>query len=195
MRNYFYFCIALTLVLCLGYTQTLSTEFDDYLENPYRVFRLPPWSSMEEIKKKYNELVRKYHPDKNKYSGDKFIKIQKAYERLKEVRKIEKDEFEDIEDPFYSAVQETLQLTAVIALAFSMIYLFFWIGFKVYSFIWLFMLYMSITFIFVDKLIPHYFKDQTSQYTSSFLIGLILYYRPIVYGFLTCCKKERNGDV
>lgn len=38
----------------------------------------------EEIKKKYRELAKKYHPDINPEGHDRFLKIQEAYKYLKE---------------------------------------------------------------------------------------------------------------
>jgi hypothetical protein len=50
----------------------------------YKVFGLNPGASEEEIRKRYRELVKKFHPDVNKDANaeKKFIEIQKAYEEL-----------------------------------------------------------------------------------------------------------------
>ena len=67
-----------------SFTINFNFDFSNYkgvVYNPYRVFKLPPWSSMKTIKKKYNELVRKYHPDKS--HGDtrkEFETIQQSYD-------------------------------------------------------------------------------------------------------------------
>lgn len=53
--------------------------------NLYGMLDIPETSSREEIKKKYRELVTKYHPDKNPGCEDcpqKFLDIQNAYEVL-----------------------------------------------------------------------------------------------------------------
>ena len=62
----------------------------------YAVLKVDENSSNEEIKKKYRELVREYHPDKIeakglpeefiKFAGDKFNEIQEAYEHIRKVR-------------------------------------------------------------------------------------------------------------
>ncbi len=51
--------------------------FPDY----YKLFDLSPNSSKEEIKKRYRELVKKYHPDVNKKpdATSKMQEIQEAY--------------------------------------------------------------------------------------------------------------------
>jgi hypothetical protein len=50
----------------------------------YKVFGLDPGASEEEIRKRYRELVKKFHPDVNKdpRAEEKFIEIQAAYEQL-----------------------------------------------------------------------------------------------------------------
>ena len=50
----------------------------------YKLFGLSPGASEEEIRKRYRELVKKFHPDVNKDANaeKKFIEIQAAYEEL-----------------------------------------------------------------------------------------------------------------
>ena len=57
----------------------------------YKILEIDPNSSIEEIKKAYRVMVKKYHPDKLqtkdpyllKGAEEKFIKVQEAYEILK----------------------------------------------------------------------------------------------------------------
>lgn len=51
----------------------------------YKVLGLSDQSSLDEVKKKYKELSKKYHPDVNKEIGseEKFKKINEAYDRIK----------------------------------------------------------------------------------------------------------------
>ena len=63
--------------------------------NPYKVLELDSKASLDEVKKQYRELSKKYHPD-NPTTGDtvKFQELTKAYNMLKdggyvpEVRKV-----------------------------------------------------------------------------------------------------------
>ena len=44
----------------------------------------------KEIRTAYRNLARRYHPDKNKEEGYKFIDIKKAYETLVDLREQER---------------------------------------------------------------------------------------------------------
>lgn len=57
--------------------------------NPYHILSINKNASINDIKKAYKYLAKKYHPDKNKSYNDKFIKIQIAYEMLTETKKNE----------------------------------------------------------------------------------------------------------
>src|SRR4051794_13831400 len=86
------------------------SDIEDYLTNPYRILRIPPWSNRTEIKKVYKELVNKYHPDKSKIKNKeeaklKWLEIQKAYEKIKESQRDSEDE---AEDPYGDTIKETL---------------------------------------------------------------------------------------
>jgi hypothetical protein len=68
-----------------------------FLSDYYDVLGLPLCASLDEIRKKYNKLSRKYHPDKN--DGDqiknaKFTRIEEAYEALIEFLQWKCDEQE-----------------------------------------------------------------------------------------------------
>jgi DnaJ-related protein SCJ1 len=56
----------------------------------YKVMGLPRNASQTEIKRKYRELTRKYHPDKNngsKEASAKFSEVAEAYEVLSDTQK------------------------------------------------------------------------------------------------------------
>lgn len=70
----------------------------------YKLFGLNPGASEEEIRKRYRELVKKFHPDvnKNPRAEEKFIEIQAAYEELMQ----ETEGKLDIDDPAEPTFQE-----------------------------------------------------------------------------------------
>ena len=56
----------------------------------YKVLGIKRSASQEEIKKKYRELTRKYHPDKNQgdpNASQKFTEVAEAYEILSDEKK------------------------------------------------------------------------------------------------------------
>lgn len=56
----------------------------------YKVFEVPRSASQSDIKKKYRELTRKYHPDRNqgsKEASEKFSEVAEAYEVLSDAKK------------------------------------------------------------------------------------------------------------
>jgi hypothetical protein len=178
--------VGMTISILISLT-VCDFEFQEYLDNPYRQLRLPPWATMTEIKKRYNELVRKYHPDKNKdgskESKEKFMNIQKAYEKIKELRKVSKyEDEEDISDPFINQIQETGQYILAIFVIGAIFYNGVWIVYKIFEFSWKFVFSMMVALIFVEKFIPHYFKENSSQYLTSILLGIGLYYFRSIFG-------------
>ena len=48
--------------------------------NPYNVLGVSAMSDKQEIKKKYRELAKKYHPDSPTGDASRFDEIQKAWE-------------------------------------------------------------------------------------------------------------------
>ena len=62
------------------------------MKNYYEILECENFVSFEEIKKKFKELMLKYHPDKNKnnnhnYTNSKLEEIKTAYDCLKENKK------------------------------------------------------------------------------------------------------------
>lgn len=53
--------------------------------NPYKVLGINKKATQDEIKKAFNELIKKYHPDKQTEDSDssKFDEVKKAYDVLK----------------------------------------------------------------------------------------------------------------
>ena len=64
------------------------------LQNEYNILEIPSTATDDEVKKAYRKLAQKYHPDKVNHLGEeirkdaevKFVKLNQAYERIKESR-------------------------------------------------------------------------------------------------------------
>ncbi len=59
-------------------------------KNYYQILGLEAFASIEDIKKAYRELAKKFHPDKNpgdKHAEEKFKEISSAYEILSDAQK------------------------------------------------------------------------------------------------------------
>ena len=64
-------------------------------ESAYKILEIEKSATDKEIKTAYRKMVKKHHPDKVKHLGDahlkgaeeKFLKIQEAYETIKQKRK------------------------------------------------------------------------------------------------------------
>ena len=74
----------------------LKSRYVKVADPYYAVLKCEPAASNEEIKKRYRQLVREYHPDKIeakglpeefiKFANDKFNEIQEAYEHIRKDR-------------------------------------------------------------------------------------------------------------
>ena len=76
--------------------ESIKAMFYDKRSSAYKVLEIPMTATVDEIKKAYRRLAKKYHPDKVKHLGqehqkaakEKFQKLQDAYEHLKKERGI-----------------------------------------------------------------------------------------------------------
>jgi DnaJ like chaperone protein len=73
-----------------GYNSSTASEKMQSV-SPYAILGVEEGASQEDVKRSYRSLAKKYHPDRLvKYSDaervaaqEKFIEIQKAYEKIK----------------------------------------------------------------------------------------------------------------
>lgn len=110
------------------------------MENFYEILCVDPASTQDEIKKKYRELAKKFHPDVNKASDAEasFKQINAAYETLSDTEKrqqydakrnqqVNENIFASSTDNHFfkgwSAGQFVLAVLAVILLIASVLYL------------------------------------------------------------------------
>ncbi|KAJ3272002.1 hypothetical protein HDV01_006042 [Terramyces sp. JEL0728] len=82
-----------------------SSAINYFKKDPYQVLGVGKQASANEIKKKYYQLAKEYHPDTNKdpKAKEKFIEIQSAYELLSDEQKRQDyDQFghQDSQNPF-----------------------------------------------------------------------------------------------
>ena len=76
---------------------SLKAMFIEDTDSAYKILEVSQNSSNEEIKKAYYKMAKKYHPDKVNHLGEKiklgaeekFRKLNKAYEQIKQSRGIE----------------------------------------------------------------------------------------------------------
>lgn len=163
--------------------------YDDIVNNPYRELRLPPWSTMSQIKKRYNELVKIYHPDKTKSrnSSEKFRAIQEAYERIKDRRKAaEREEANDDSDnlnfeseeinSFFDAVADVVKILLTIGVFLSLVQFLSWICYKFYAMLYPPFFSLVCSFVICDRLFPHFFKSPENQILYSIVFGIVIYF-------------------
>ncbi len=75
--------------------ESIQAMFVKEENSAYKILEIGPKSSIEDIKKAYRIMVKKYHPDKLqtkdpyllKGAEEKFIQVQNAYETLKNKHK------------------------------------------------------------------------------------------------------------
>ena len=171
------FCTLLISVTSISFKFGLGylSNYKDVVYNPYRVFGLPPWTSMKKIRKKYNELVRKYHPDKShKDTRKEFELIQQSYDIIKKSRK-ENEENEE-EMSFSTVITETIRSILGVEIIFFAIYMLAYITYKFQMLIVEPLFYLIISFTIIDNIFPHWFKEDYYQYLISFVLGIGLYY-------------------
>jgi hypothetical protein len=204
INNYIigFVCIAAMIT----FTRCEYDFYDDIVNNPYRELRIPPWSTMSQVKQKYKELVKMYHPDKtkNRNSHDKFLAIQQAYERIKNRRKSENtyessydyDENDESEEDnsFYDAISDTIKIISGCGVSMTFIYFVSYMCYKFYALIYGPLFSMITSFVIIDRLFPHYFKNWENQVIYSFVFGIILIFsKKIMNAILTSVFGDKNS--
>ena len=150
--------------------------YEELFENPYRILGLAPWTSMKAIRKKYNELVKKYHPDKSATGNrELFELIQKSFKKIKEERKESEENEED--KSFASAIRNTISKILNIEIIFAVIYSASYLIYKFQSLIYVPLFYMVISFTIIDNIFPHFFGEEIIEYIVCIVIGWLLFTR------------------
>ncbi len=86
----FFIYIILLVVLSFVFVNLCIKISNEHIKvfDPYEILEIESSASPRQIKKAYNRLVKKYHPDKSqeKYSQQKFIDVSLAYKALTDER-------------------------------------------------------------------------------------------------------------
>ena len=176
---------SLSFILPFCFTTISSIEFnfnslnlDEYISTPYRILRIPPWSTDYAIKKKYKTLVKKLHSKKNSFSNvkDEFPLLQKAYEELKKTRKLESSNDNSNLKGFYSFLYETFIIIFRTRCLFNLIHLICWLIYKVNQFIFKPMIFGIITFHLIETVFPHIFQTQIDVIIVTAILTILLYF-------------------
>lgn len=169
-------------------------KFQNVVYNPYRVFNLPPWSSMKKIKQKYKELVLKYHPDKSHTdTSAQFQLIQQSYEEIKNKRK--GNEESDTEISISTVVHDTIKSIINVELIFLFIYVVSYIIYKLQLLIIVPLFYQVMSFVLVDNLIPHWFDDQGGEIACGFVGGIVLLvFHKTIKKIFGCCSGKKKSE-
>ena len=185
------------VILSIIITSSYSFDFKNYdynniLVNPYRVFGLPPWSSMKDIKKRYRHLIKQYHPDKtHKKTVEQFELIQTAYEQIKKERKEKNENDEEKEISFFTLIKATIKEILIIEILFTIAYYASYWTYNLQKFLMKPILYMICSYVIVDSYIPHFFNDRITQFLVSCLVGLGLF---ILIQFSGDSKKKDKEE-
>lgn len=189
--KFLFLSIFLTLIISSSSFNFEKIKFKNYVYNPYRVFSLPPWTSMKKIKQKYHELILKYHPDKSHAdTSEQFQLIQQSYEEIKKKRK--GNEESDTEISITTVIQDTVKSIINVELIFLLIYIISFIIYKLQLLVIVPIFYQIMSFVLVDNLIPHWFDEQGGEIACGFIGGIILMiFHTIIKKICGCSKKQK----
>lgn len=182
-----YLIISLVIaVSCISVAKCDYDFYEDIINNPYRLLRIPPWSNMSQIRQRYKELIKSHHPDKTKSrnTNEIFLEIQQAYERIKSKRKSnEKDEREEYDESeseeinsLFDAVSDSLKIIISCGIFLSLIYFVSWVCYKFYAMIYGPMFSLITSFVICDRVFPHYFINLENQILFSIVLGVFIFF-------------------
>ena len=156
-----------------------------YLDNPYLILQVAPWTKFEVIKKEYAKIKSKYIAQE-KTNTKKFKKIKRAFEFLE--KEYEKNNHED--KTFFSVLIGAFKTLLFYEGIMLLLLLITW-------FIYKFNTYAGVlvgTFVAIDNIIPHWFDTMLTQYIVSLILGTIIYFNKYFFPFLRKKKDEDNDD-
>ena len=183
MSNKLYFFLLLILFSILS--EMSSAEEEEFTTNPYIIFKLPPWTKFEVIKKKYETFKEKAIAS-NRTHTQKYKLMRKAYDKIYEEYK--NNNYKD--ETFFSILIKTIKNIftyefIVLLLLFVTCFVY---KFNTYS------AYLVGAFVAIDNIIPHWFGTMLTQYIVSFILGTVLYFRSYFCSFICGKKNKQKGN-
>jgi hypothetical protein len=192
--------IALLSVTTITFVNSIDFNFnqinlEQYTFNPFRVLGIAPWSSNHDIKKKYNELVRKVHPDRNKSpnAAEQFRVLQKAYEEIKTKRGIKGDNEGSTQiKGFYACLKETLNEILKIEGIFICLYLLFLVVYKFNQCLLVPIIVGTVSYNFIEGMFPYVF-DSKGESAGVAIIVAVMFYLVRMCCKCCCCAIKGNA--
>lgn len=163
--------ILITLLLAINFSVTITI-------NPYKVLHLPSYCTFKQIKERYKEYAKKYHPDRHRSSKDyesiqkKFREINEAYEMLKTQRKT-KDEDEDDNHIITLLIESVFIVVGIIIYSIIQSYI-------LAALIWVVEAITSILVVIIsvfhicDRFLGHYFDEEEIKIGFVLIVSVVI---------------------
>lgn len=170
MDKIVYLLLLLSISLVCSSEETNYTEEEitnhTYTKNPYRILHVAPWSKFADITKSYQALYDDFH---NGNYGINMTEVEEAYQYLKE-------QYEEKGERTFSGLMYELGYTILFYICiFGIVYGFTWLLYKIQVWFSGFVFWEVVGFMLIERFIPHYFDQMTTQYVVSFILGIVLY--------------------
>ena len=149
----------------------------------FRILQTSPWSTIAEIKRKYEILSEKYENNKEKKD-----EVEKAYKTME--NRIKEGTFK--ESSFYQILFKGFQDMLIFDGIFGLIYLISKLVYMFQQYFNQFIFYQVISFLIISRFFPHYFDNSLVQYIVSLSLGCVLFFRRKIFCLILGKKDEQN---
>ena len=182
MSNKLYFFL---LFILFSIISEVSSDEEEFTTNPYMIFKLPPWTKFEVIKKKYEDYKERAIASDRTHTH-KYKLMKKAYDKIYEEYK--NNNYQDV--TFFTILFRTIKniLTYEFIVLFLLFVTWFVYQFNTYA------AYLVGAFVAIDNIIPHWFGTMLAQYIVSFILGTVLYFRSYFCSFICGSKNKQKGN-
>ena len=164
-----------------NYDETKDDKDFSRESNPYLVLGVPPWTKFKDVKKRYKKIKEKMK-QKNLLNSLQYLKYKTAFEEIEQSYR--KNDYKD--RSFFDVVKTTIKNIFYYEFIIFAVLFLSWAIFKFNTFAAL----LVATFVSVDNIIPHWFPNCIWQYSFSFILTLIFYFRNY---FLNGKKNEEEN--